>query len=267
MFLTFPTDFVSDSPQSNKHINMSSNLWCIVPAAGAGQRFSGPIPKQFLPFQNHFLLVKGLKRLLDHPAVTGVVLATDVPHTPEDLYENWLGFCEEYKDKLHLVSGAQERVLSVEAGLQALLNHQTWTTSSEDLVLVHDGARPCLSLEDLNGIIEKLHHAQALNPPKGVMLGKPVTDTLKRVTSSLEIQETLDRSQLWQAQTPQGGSLKQLQQGYQMWREQFSHITTDECQLMALAGIDSICVQAQKPNPKLTYQDDLPLVMHLLSQD
>ncbi len=241
----------------------ANRVWFIIPAAGVGRRFSGPMPKQFMPFKKQFIFTKGLETILANSCVAGVVLATEVPTEPQELHEHWLQFQTKYQDRLLITAGADERITSVEAGLQALRNHKAWQVKNEDCVLVHDGARPCLSGTDLQSVIDNLFTAQESN--KGVMLGRPVSDTLKRVSNDGCILGTQDRQGLWQASTPQGASVGQLSAAYQVWHEQHQDLVpTDECQLLALAGVDSIAVQSRSPNPKLTFPDDLPLIFHLL---
>lgn len=242
---------------------IAKKVWFIIPAAGVGRRFSGPMPKQFMPYKNQFIFIKGLETILNNPLVAGVVLATEVPAAPTALYDDWCSFQQKHQDRLLVTAGADERITSVEAGLSALIAHKVWQVASDDYVLVHDAARPCLSAEDLNTIIMQLDNAQVER--KGVMLGRPVSDTLKKVSATQDILGTQDRQGLWQASTPQGASVSQMQQAYVHWRQTHQDVLpTDECQLLALAGVQSVAVQSSSPNPKLTFPDDLPLIFHLL---
>lgn len=242
-------------------------FWAVIPAAGAGRRFSASVQKQYLTFQGQFIFALGLQTLLDNPLIQGVVVTTqDVPQAPAEAYQHWLGLKAKYQDRLVFTAGGDERIWSVRAGIKALFAQKSWLVAVEDFVLVHDGVRPCLHEQDLTHMLEKIQAmSQTLEPGAfGVMLGRPVTDTLKRVSEGVIIAH-VDRSSLWQAQTPQAFQLGALDQQLDVcFAEQLQTIPTDECQIMAQSGVAIHALQAQYPNPKLTFADDFPLILQLL---
>ena len=120
-------------------------IWCVVPAAGRGQRFGAALPKQYAPLVSEPMIVRTLDRLASHPRVSGlmVALAKDDPH--------WPGI-EEFEGKpVRTCIGGEERAQSVLAALDALVG----TIADSDWVMVHDAARPCVRHSDIDALIEQ----------------------------------------------------------------------------------------------------------------
>ncbi|WP_193427163.1 2-C-methyl-D-erythritol 4-phosphate cytidylyltransferase, partial [Salmonella enterica] len=131
--------------------------------------------------------------------------------------------------------------------------------SEEDWVLVHDAARPCVSQSSLIDLVNT-----AIQTDQAAILGIPVRDTLKRVVKSHDIETTVDRSTLWQAQTPQMAKLGTLKRAIQQALADGVTIT-DEAS--ALEHIDEPVqvVQGRSDNIKITYPDDLELAKLILA--
>ena len=156
----------------------------LVVAAGRGTRLGAPLPKQYLPLCGEMLLRRTLRAFAKHPRIDGV---RAVIH-PDDrqLYDEAArGF-----DLLSPVPGGAQRQDSVRCGLESLAEH------APDLVAIHDGARPFVDPELIERVIDGVA-AEA-----GAIPALPVSDTLKRGRESV-IAETVDRTGLWRAQTPQ----------------------------------------------------------------
>jgi 2-C-methyl-D-erythritol 4-phosphate cytidylyltransferase len=127
----------------------------------------------------------------------------------------------------------------------------------EELVLVHDGARPAVAPEDVRAC------ATAASGADGAVLGRPVADTLKLVARG-EIQSTVDRGFLFRAETPQGFSRELLDRALAEARSD-GFVGTDEASAVErLPGVRLVAVPAAHPNPKLTTPADLPVVAALL---
>lgn len=91
------------------------------------------------------------------------------------------------------------------------LNYLSTIADADDWVFVHDAARPCVTQDCLVRLVDT-----AIQSNTGAILAIPVRDTLKRVISAQDIQETVDRSELWQAQTPQIAKLGVLKKQLNM---------------------------------------------------
>ena len=229
---------------------MSERFWAVVPAAGVGRRMGGEVPKQYLPLQGRRVIDHTLQRLLNHPLIEGAYVAL----SPEDAY--WQE-CEHAADgRVMRVAGGEERCHSV---LNAL-NELSSVAERNDWVLVHDAARPCLSTGDLDHLISSLREH-----PVGGLLGVPVQDTLKRVSASGDVDETVPRSDLWQAYTPQMFRLGLLTEAL---AEALSkdQLVTDDASAMELAGYRPLMVEGHAGNIKITRPADLELAAFYLAR-
>ncbi|GAB3095816.1 2-C-methyl-D-erythritol 4-phosphate cytidylyltransferase [Aestuariicella hydrocarbonica] len=230
------------------HFQSSEGYWVIVPAAGVGSRMGADKPKQYLTLNHKTILEHTLERLLQLPALNGIVV---VVH-PLDAYWSELPIFE--NPKIKVIEGGQERCDSVLNGLDTLDEH----LQPLDWVMVHDAARPCFELSDVEELIEKLDEHLV-----GGILGVPVSDTVKRLNDNYGIEETVDRRVLWLAQTPQmfrygvlAKSLREaLQQGIPI---------TDEASALEAAGYVPLMVEGRRDNIKVTRPEDIPMAELIL---
>ncbi|GAA5525663.1 2-C-methyl-D-erythritol 4-phosphate cytidylyltransferase [Microbulbifer aestuariivivens] len=228
---------------------MISGYWVIVPAAGVGRRMGAGRPKQYLPLLGRPLLSVTLRNILTWPGLAGVVVAisaddADFPHLPES------------RDaRVHPVHGGAERADSV---LQAL-NFLAEKVSADTQVLVHDAARPCVAIED----IESLLAAEAAC----ALLARPASDTVKLAQKSgdtpARVEKTLERARIWLAQTPQRAPLAQLHSALREALERGDPVT-DEASALEFAGQCPALVAGRGDNLKVTHPEDIPLAEALL---
>ncbi len=224
-----------------------TRLWCVVPAAGRGSRFGGDIPKQYVAIAGKPLLNWTIEVLAAHPRVAGlmVVLAADDAH--------WVPV-ESISGKPVLTCiGGGERADSVLAGLQALPS----SVQSQDFVLVHDAARPCVRAADIDSLIE--HGMQS----GGALLAAPLRDTLKRAGSDPRVAITEPRDARWRALTPQ--LFRRAELIGALHRARAAGIAvTDEAMAMELAGFHPLLVEGSDDNLKVTTASDRDLAEYLL---
>ena len=223
-------------------------LWVIIPAAGSGSRFSKSELKQYQMIGQKTVLEHTVARLSQLP-LQGYVLAIG---TQDDVAQA-LPF--DHLDKAHFCEGGAERVDSV---LNAL-NYLSTIAHADDWVLVHDAARPCVTAECLLRLVDT-----AIESNNAAILATPVRDTLKRVVLAQHIQETVDRSQLWQAQTPQIARVALLKSAIEQALAQDAMIT-DEASALEFVGETVQVVQGRSDNIKITYADDLELARLILA--
>ena len=228
---------------SQLKIQAHHKLWAIIPAAGSGSRFSKTELKQYQMIQERTVLEHTVARL------TGYVLAIG----SQDDVAITLPFSNQ--EKAHFCTGGTERVNSV---LNALA-YLTEITSAEDWVLVHDAARPCVSQ---NALIDLVNTATETD--QAAILAIPVRDTLKRVVQGQDIETTVDRSTLWQAQTPQMAKLGRLKHAIEQALQDGANIT-DEASALEHVGETVRVVQGRSDNLKITYPDDLELARLILA--
>jgi 2-C-methyl-D-erythritol 4-phosphate cytidylyltransferase/2-C-methyl-D-erythritol 2,4-cyclodiphosphate synthase len=209
----------------------------ILVAAGAGTRFGGATPKQLLLLHGKPVLRHAAEALLDHidllqpvgdAALIGQALA-GIPHLP-------------------IVPGGAERQDSVRAGLEALQPH------APDIVLVHDAARPIIPPGTVEAVLA------ALNNHAGAIPALAVSDTLKRAADN-RITETVPRTNLFRAQTPQGFRYPVL---LRLHQAAAAAAATDDAALLEAAGLQVALVPGAEQNIKLTLPADFARLEHLL---
>lgn len=217
-------------------------FWAVIPAAGVGARMAADRPKQYLQLGGHTILEHSLNCFLDHPRLKGLVISLAV----DDPY--WPTLACAADSRIQRVAGGQERADSV---LNALLHLHAQGAHDDDWVLVHDAARPNLSRGDLDKLLHEL-----ADDPVGGLLAVPARDTLKRADSNGRVTETVDRSLIWQAYTPQMFRLGALHRA--LADSLVSDVSiTDEASAIEWAGQSPRLIEGRSDNIKVTRPEDL----------
>ncbi|WP_305804108.1 2-C-methyl-D-erythritol 4-phosphate cytidylyltransferase [Stenotrophomonas sp. YIM B06876] len=220
---------------------MMAQVWVVVPAAGRGTRFGGPLPKQYLPAGGQPVLVHTLEALLQHPGVAGAMVA--ISENDAD----WPGWSEIAGKPVLTCTGGASRAASVLAGLLALPD----SVRADEFVLVHDAARPNLAQADLGRLLEV-----GRQDPVGAILAAPVRDTLKRAGDDGGIDRTEPRQRLWRALTPQLFRRHQLIRALQDAAAAGVEVT-DDAMAMERLGARPLLVEGAESNFKITTPADL----------
>lgn len=243
----------------------SEQYWAIIPAAGVGKRMGSNIPKQYLPLAGKTVLEQTLSVFIHHPKITGIVVAvTQGDPYWQDIFERYhhdLSNTAEPVKTILTAPGGDERCYSV---LNALLEldsqRNNYAIKDNDWVLVHDAARPCLKSIDIDHLIEQLHDTL-----HGGLLGLPMADTVKRCDSEQQVIETIDRSELWRALTPQMFPLKLLKDALEQAIKN-KQLVTDEASAIELRGLKPRMVEGTASNIKITHPGDLQLAELFFSE-
>ncbi|OBY92336.1 MULTISPECIES: 2-C-methyl-D-erythritol 4-phosphate cytidylyltransferase [unclassified Pseudomonas] len=217
-------------------------FWAVIPAAGIGSRMRADRPKQYLDLAGRSILERTLDCFLGHPRLKGLVvcLAADDPW--------WPTLPSASNELIHRADGGRERADSV---LNGLLRLTELGATPDDWVLVHDAARPNLARTDLDRLLDELEFDAV-----GGLLGVPARDTLKRVGADGRVVETIDRSVVWQAYTPQMFRLGALHRALADALVADAAIT-DEASAMEWAGYAPRMVEGRVDNIKVTTPEDL----------
>ena len=212
-----------------------SSVYALVVAAGRGSRFGGPLPKQYLPLAGASILRYAVAAFAEHLEIAGVMVAI----RPEDkvLFEKSVKGLRAVSP----VAGGAARQDSVRLGLEALAAYRPKS------VLIHDGARPFPDRRLIDRVIDGLDRAPAAIPCL------PLRDTIKRAEGGT-IRETVDRSALWRAQTPQGFHFETILDAH---RAAIGRDLTDDAAVAEAAGILPLIVDGSEDNLKVTTPDDL----------
>jgi 2-C-methyl-D-erythritol 4-phosphate cytidylyltransferase len=226
--------------------------WGVIPAAGAGRRFGGVVPKQYLELNGRRVIEHSIGALLGHPSICGCMVAL----SPEDEWWPQTHYAEH--PSVERVAGGAERSDSVASALEVL----GAKASAEDWVLVHDAARPCLTRADLDQLIAALDEESV-----GALLAVPVHDTVKTAAGHepARVEQTLPRHRLWRAFTPQAFLLGQLQAALRHCRTHGVAITDDASAIEHL-GLQPRLIEGRADNIKITRPEDLPLAQFFLDQ-
>ncbi len=225
---------------------MPQKTGVILAAAGQSSRFQDAnYKKPFIPLSGRAVWLHSAEKFLERDDVSQVVIVV-APEDKESFLENFganLAFMG-----VTLAEGGSHRAESVRNGIQKL-------ESDIDVIAIHDAARPCLAQQWIDAVFEagKKHGA--------AILAIPVASTLKRVGKDDLIEETVDRSALWEAQTPQVFSRSILEEAFASSRlEQ----PTDEAQLVEAVGHPIHIVKGSPINLKITSREDLRLAEQAL---
>ena len=225
----------------------------VVVAGGKGLRMGTEVKKQFLVLDGIPVLMRTLAVFDAHPRVNDLVLVV-----PEDDFD----FCRKkllkphgIQTPVHLVSGGITRQDSVGKGLtraEAIAGDPC-----HSLVLVHDGVRPFVPATVIDACLDGAERFGTCIPVL------PINDTVKASSDGTVVEETLDRSRLYRAQTPQVFRLDRVLAAFARARSTgFSG--TDEASILEHAGIPVHMVPGAPCNIKLTTPDDLSLAGYLL---
>jgi 2-C-methyl-D-erythritol 4-phosphate cytidylyltransferase len=228
--------------------NNDEKVWAIVPAAGTGTRMGSHLPKQYLPLLGKTVIEHTLQRLLKVEGVEGVVVALNA----RDQQFSRLPVAND--KKIHTTIGGRERSDSVLSALESLQKK----AKLSDWILVHDAARCCIH----SAVIQTLLTTLASDDVGGI-LGVPASDTLKQVGEDQEILLTLNRSVIWQAQTPQLFRYGVLREALQSALQK-KQTVTDEASAIELAGYKPKIVMGHHDNIKITHPEDLIIAETIL---
>ncbi|NYS60195.1 2-C-methyl-D-erythritol 4-phosphate cytidylyltransferase [Vreelandella salicampi] len=224
---------------------MSATTWLIVPAAGQGKRMGAALPKQYLTLAGAPILAVTLARL--HAALPHARLVLCLDEQDRWFDPAWVPFAHWQR-----VSGGAERMDSVLNALQAI------DATGDDVVLVHDVARPCVSTADVCALEQA-----ATQHASGALLAMPVADTMKRESDGASAR-TEPRDGLWHALTPQGFRYALLCQALVHAREHDT-LVTDEASAVEAIGHTPKLVSGRRDNLKVTHPDDLALAAAILA--
>lgn len=224
------------------------DLYFILPAGGVGSRMGADRPKQYLWINDDEQVIDRTIALFFNSSLFkkgAIGISDDDPYYRADRYPELLRS-----------RGGESRAETVLFALEALLKSEE--INDEDWVLVHDVARPALSLDELEQFIKRVQHDE---PKDGAIMALPAQDTLKLVPKKggRLIEKTLDRTTIWQAQTPQIFPLLRLYNALKIALAEGVNVT-DEASVLEYNGGSPKVYQGYAHNLKITYPSDLALL-------
>ena len=236
-----------------------------MPAAGSGSRFGGAFPKQYAQLAGRTVIEWALAPFLADRRCAGIVVAL----APQD--REWARIEARLQPAerggppgaplpVTAVPGGAHRSLSVRGALAALAGR----AAADDWVLVHDAARPCLDSHDLERLLAALG-----SHPLGGLLATAAADTLKRAPAAAageadtRVCETVDRTLLWRALTPQMFRYERLC-GALDAAHAARRFPTDEAQALEWQGEQPLLIPGAASNLKITTAEDLVIAAAIL---
>ena len=217
----------------------------IIVAAGSGERFRSETPKQFLELKGRAVLDWTIEQVSAAPSVDSIVLVLS-----SDRVDEWTARQSDLPKVDSVVAGGPSRAESVLNGLKAV-------SERCDIVAVHDGARPMVSVDEIERVIEKARETGA------ACLVAEVTDTIKSIRGG-EIAATLDRSKLRRALTPQAFRLEVLKRAFD--QADRNDAATDDSYLVEKLGHPVAFVEGSPANIKITHPADLILAEAMIRE-
>lgn len=223
----------------------------IFPAAGNGSRLGSDIPKPFIELQGKSILQRSIECFKDLEGGVQIVVSTSKSNFEKckQIFENIVSPNLSFT----LVEGGKERQYSIWNAIQAVEN-------DVELIAVHDAVRPFVAL---NGV-EKCYK---LAEEKGAaILAVPAKDTIKKTNAEGVILDTPDRSNLWQAQTPQVFQKQILIEAYKNAIHN-KFLGTDDASLVEQINQKVYIVEGNRSNLKITYPIDLQIAELIINQE
>ena len=227
----------------------------IFPAAGKGKRMQAGMNKVLVELEGRPILVRTLARFSRCQAVDRLVVVV-AAHEVDFVTDMLTGADREFGLKpWQVTAGGSERQYSVWNGIQAVQG-----AADDDIILVHDAARPLVSEKT---ILETIRVAEA----KGAAIAAvPAKNTIKLCNAAGEVVETPDRSRLWEVQTPQGFRRDILVKANQQAVAE-GFLGTDDASLVERLGRKVHIVESDYRNIKLTTPEDMVIAKAFLAAE
>lgn len=226
---------------------MSDNnkRYAIIVAGGSGKRFGSELPKQFLPLDGKAVLMRTIEKFEQAGASIVVVL-------PAEHQEMWMTMCKESNFSVtHIVAtGGKTRFESVKNGIAAIES-----LYGSDLVAVHDGVRPMVSVELINRCYNTAQQSGSAIP-----VINP-SDSIRQVLDDGTSRQLL-RSSLRSVQTPQTFRAELLLGAYDV---EESPLFTDDASVVERAGHQVSLVEGEVTNLKITTPIDMTIATQLIA--
>ena len=224
---------------------MLTPIGCVIPAAGSGERLGGSVPKALRTLLGVTLLEHSVRAMSGCRAITHIVIAAPAEHIRD--MQDIVGSIT-VAAEVSVVTGGSSRAQSVRLAVAAL-------PSDTSLILVHDAARPLVPVDLVEAVV-----ANVGSGAPAVLPAVPVTDTIKRVDEAGRVIETVDRTHLRGAQTPQGFRADILRSALAQSQDE----ATDEAGLVELLGVPVLVIPGDDEAMKITRPLDLVLAEAIL---
>lgn len=219
----------------------------MVLAGGSGTRMGIEIPKQFIEVEGKPLIIHTIESFQKNSSIDAIVMVCR-----SDYREKLTEWIDKYKlTKVKFIAdNGDTRQLSVKNGLKAI----SGAVKADDVILIHDGARPLITDDIINRNIDGVKEFGAVNTVI------PCTDTLVISKGGKSLEGVADRSIHYQCQTPQSFKYEVIIKAHRFAEEGGIDSATDDCQLVSKMGHNVHLVEGSKLNFKVTTREDLMIL-------
>lgn len=216
----------------------------IILAGGSGSRMKSEIPKQYMKLGDRMVIYYSIKAFQDNEHIDNIILVTSKEYI-EYARNNFM--TNELSKVTDVVEGGKERYDSVYSALKKV--------NDDGKVLIHDGARPCITTEVISRCIEELDRYDAC------IAAVPVKDTIKIADEQQCVKNTPARSTLWQIQTPQAFKNMVVKEAYRRLYESgtFAHVTDDAMVVEQYTDKKVKLIMGDYRNIKITTPEDMEI--------
>lgn len=223
-------------------------LGVVIPAAGQGKRMGAGYNKQFLSLRGEPILAHTVRLFQDSMYVSEIVIvgSKNDQSVIEELVQHY-----NFDKVVSICIGGVQRQDSVRTGVLAL-------SPTIQRIVVHDGARPLLKLDDFHHFLKKAEGVSAI-------MGIQPKDTVKKIDQTGKVIETLQRDRLCAVQTPQIFDRKILEEAH-LQAATIGYYGTDDASLIERMGYAVQMIEGSFENIKVTTPDDLWLAERILAQ-
>ena len=225
---------------------MTAKVAVLIPAAGSSTRFKGKKKKPFAEMDGRAVFLRTIELFADRDDVDQIVLA--IPPDEEEMFNiKWgasIGF-----HGVKVIHGGAARHETVEKLLVEVKDHI-------ELIALHDAVRPCTTKQQVDAVFAAAAETGA------AILACPLAGTVKQVDQD-HVVKTVDRSQLWEAQTPQVFKVELIRAAYAQKHEVLENIT-DDAQLVEGLGNPVKIVPSTASNIKITHSEDITIAAAIL---
>jgi 2-C-methyl-D-erythritol 4-phosphate cytidylyltransferase len=225
----------------------SSGYPVVIVAAGSSSRMQG-VDKQFSPLCGIPVLARTLKAFENSPFITEITVVTREEKIA-DIEK--LGKRYAISKLKNVIVGGASREESVKNGISLY-------KEKSQKILVHDGARPLVTQEVIQGV------ANALETSDSVACGVKIKDTVKIVDDNGMVTHTPDRSKLVSVQTPQGVDINKF---LMICKNKDLSLFTDDTSVMEAGGITTQITQGDYSNIKITTPEDIALAQGIIEKE
>ena len=238
---------------------MDKKCYFLIPAAGSGKRMGGPIPKLLIDICGLPVIARTLETLSLFESTFPDTDCRIILITTEDLKPHLTEIVTDYYPHLDVTfaEGGTTRSASVLNGIRTIED-----ADPDDLVLIHDGARCMVTIEEIAAVCKGL----ADSPVCAVAV--PVKDTLKKVSVSkdgkMTVKDTPKRSDFYAVQTPQGFRYSELMKCISYYESEDGAMATDDTMIAEKRGLTVTLVEGKYTNIKITTPEDVAVAREIL---